>query len=118
MVSTFKITILLFFGFCFFVSGGSFKDFQQVEFVGADERSFSTTSRGTSFDSSIDSSCNEENSAFSSRGFTQRTKHRIRSTCTMKLLKRRFPPLQWLPSYTLQFALYDFMAGLTVAVSQ
>jgi hypothetical protein len=103
--------------FFYFLIGGTNSWQNPKECQQVDSDVFSS-SRRTSVESGIDSSCNEESSALSTRrGFAQRTKQRVRSTCTMKLLKRRFPPLQWVPSYSLHYALYDFLAGLTVAVS-
>jgi len=38
------------------------------------------------------------------------------NTCTVHLLRRRFPIIVWMPTYNWNAALYDLVAGITVPV--
>ena len=40
-----------------------------------------------------------------------------RSVFTLKQLKKRLPVVEWLPQYTLETALSDVMAGVTVGLT-
>ena len=44
-------------------------------------------------------------------------KHWVQRSCTTELLKRRFPFLQWAPSYTFRSIFHDAIAGFTVALT-
>ena len=44
-------------------------------------------------------------------------RRRIRRSCSVKMLKRRVPIIQWLPTVTVQSAFYDCIAGFTVALT-
>ena len=46
-----------------------------------------------------------------------RIRKRIKGVCTVKTLKRRVPILGWMPSYTWQSGIHDFIAGFTVALT-
>lgn len=41
---------------------------------------------------------------------------RFKKMCSMKLVKRRLPILNWLPAYNMSFAINDLIAGLTVSL--
>ncbi|XP_046734341.1 sodium-independent sulfate anion transporter-like isoform X2 [Diprion similis] len=43
--------------------------------------------------------------------------HRIRRSCTKKILYRRIPMLEWLPKYNRGYAVNDLVAGLTVGLT-
>ena len=45
------------------------------------------------------------------------SKHKIKKSCTKKMLLRRVPILTWLPKYNSQDALGDFVAGITVGLT-
>ncbi len=38
-------------------------------------------------------------------------------TCTVNLLRRKFPVLIWMPTYNWNVALYDLVAGITVGLT-
>lgn len=44
-------------------------------------------------------------------------KHKIKRSCTKKMLLRRVPFLTWLPKYGLQDGLGDLVAGVTVGLT-
>ncbi len=46
-----------------------------------------------------------------------RLRRRVRGACTLKLLKRRLPFLEWIPRCTVQSVIYDALAGFTVALT-
>lgn len=46
-----------------------------------------------------------------------RIRRRIGRSCRKKNLKRRLPPLQWLPNCTLSTVFQDCVAGFTVALT-
>lgn len=45
------------------------------------------------------------------------TAHRVKKTCTKKMLYRRLPILGWLPKYNGDDALGDIVAGITVGLT-
>lgn len=47
----------------------------------------------------------------------RRVKNKVANTFTINLLRRRFPIIVWLPTYTLSAALYDLVAGITVGLT-
>lgn len=49
--------------------------------------------------------------------FGEWIKHKIKRSCTRKMLLRRVPILTWLPKYNSQDALGDFVAGITVGLT-
>lgn len=49
--------------------------------------------------------------------FGEWLKHKIKRSCTKKMLHRRLPILTWLPKYNSQDALGDFVAGVTVGLT-
>ncbi|XP_050538263.1 sodium-independent sulfate anion transporter-like isoform X2 [Daktulosphaira vitifoliae] len=44
-------------------------------------------------------------------------KHKVRSTVALKNLRRRLPILEWLPRYTVEDAVGDLLAGVTVGLT-
>lgn len=42
---------------------------------------------------------------------------KIKGACTMQLLRRRLPIVQWLPSYNWSYAVFDLIAGITVGLT-
>ena len=49
-------------------------------------------------------------------GWKKVAKSKVKRACTVKLLRRRLPIIDWLPTYNLKFAINDFIAGLTVSL--
>ena len=47
----------------------------------------------------------------------QKVKSRVKETCTIGLLRRRFPIVNWLPNYNMKFAVNDAIAGITVGLT-
>jgi hypothetical protein len=50
-------------------------------------------------------------------GWRKRTKSTIQKTCTVELLKKRFPIVTWLPTYNWSMFVFDMIAGLTVGLT-
>lgn len=50
-------------------------------------------------------------------GWKRKAESKVKGACTVDLLRRRFPILKWLPNYNWDFAVYDFIAGITVGLT-
>lgn len=42
---------------------------------------------------------------------------RIKDSCNVKLLRRRFPIVGWLPNYNWNYSVFDLIAGVTVGLT-
>lgn len=60
---------------------------------------------------------NEPKKTLSAGKILEQIQNRFRRTCTTKYLIRRLPILNWMPTYSLNSAFCDFMAGVTVALT-
>lgn len=54
---------------------------------------------------------------FTFSGVFTRAREKTRKSCNIDLLKDRLPFLLWMPTYSLGFLLYDFLAGFTAALT-
>ncbi|CAD0196512.1 unnamed protein product [Chrysodeixis includens] len=52
-----------------------------------------------------------------SKAFRRKTKKYVKNTCSMNLVKRRLPIINWLPKYKAEYFIQDVIAGITVGLT-
>lgn len=60
---------------------------------------------------------NSDDSSDNKKGKRRKKKFSLKEKCSVQLLRRRFPIMVWLPTYTWNFSIFDLIAGLTVGLT-